>query len=266
MSYLNYMTVVSLHKHNPDYEIRVYTPAVKSKISNTWASPEQKVKYVGKDYWPIVQDLDYVKVRKVDFSKVNIPNDISEIHRSDFLRYILLGDTGGIWSDFDILYLKPLDDINLCWCQSTKDETDTVLSFDGRHFIIGFFMASQDNEFFKTIFAKAVANFKGSGYQSIGCSLLMGLFRNMDDVAQKFPKLKFGNLDKQSLYPIFYESMHLLFDNQHKQEGLKLLHPTNTIGIHWYNGHSSAKDFCNRYNPEKPIDCLITDLIKWMEI
>lgn len=266
MSYLNYMTVVSFHKHNPDYEIRIYTPKTKSSKLVTWQSPEQKVMYNGKDYWDQIQNLEYVKILKVDFDSINgIPKDISEIHRSDFLRYILLGDVGGVWSDFDILYVRPLDEIIKTGCEFGSEETDTVISFDGRHFIIGFFMASTDNAFFKDVFSKAVQFYSANGYQSIGCSLLMGVYKNFDLVQSKFPELKFANLKNSTLYPVFYESMEALFNGQFKHIGASAITPS-TVGIHWYNGHQDAKHFCNSYDPENPTDCLITDLIKEMNL
>ena len=43
-----------------------------------------------------------------DCNEICVDNDLNEIHKSDFIRYYLLHKFGGVWSDMDILYIKPI--------------------------------------------------------------------------------------------------------------------------------------------------------------
>jgi len=56
--------------------------------------------------------MNYVKIIEVDITDYKISKDLHNILRSDILRYKILYDEGGIWSDFDIIWLKSID--HLC--------------------------------------------------------------------------------------------------------------------------------------------------------
>src|SRR5207248_1387693 len=87
MSFLEYLTIVTFKEHNPDYDIVLY-------MSETYKEVKQGVNYL--------EDLlriKWLKVRKMDFEKIGFKNDISESIKSDYLRYWLLANYGGIWSD-----------------------------------------------------------------------------------------------------------------------------------------------------------------------
>ena len=50
-------------------------------------------------------------VIQVDFQIYNFNNDMPEVHKSDFLRLELLSTIGGLWSDMDIIYFKPMNSL-----------------------------------------------------------------------------------------------------------------------------------------------------------
>jgi hypothetical protein len=58
--------------------------------------------------------MDFVEIRTIDLTKLGYKSDILNIHTpglSDILRINTLYENGGLWSDSDIIWLKPMDEI-----------------------------------------------------------------------------------------------------------------------------------------------------------
>jgi len=263
LSYLHFLTVVSLHKTNPDYQIIIHTSKIPSAFKVTWPTHEQQIKYTGINYWFELKQLPYVTINEIDFKKLlNIPNEISDVHKSDFIRLYYLATEGGIWSDFDIIYLKQFNNIELSWTNGfDKNDLNTIICFDGMHYPIGILMSTKGNEYFIKAFETSKQKFNPQGYQSIGCSMFMGLYKHISDIPKHYPKIKLGNLSMTTFYPINFEVNELLFHEAFKFKGKELI-KNNTVGIHWYNGHPSSREFCNKFDRSNLINCLATDLLK----
>src|SRR3990167_3933309 len=84
LSYMNYLTVVSFKNLNPEWQIIIYMPLKKCQYIG-WNTPEQKDKYIGKDYLNELKNI--CEIRIVDFDKIGFKNDINEVIKSDYLRY-----------------------------------------------------------------------------------------------------------------------------------------------------------------------------------
>jgi len=265
MSYLHMMTVKSLHKLNPNVKILIHTPLHPSGFIVSWNSGEQEGAYTGKDYWPETKSLPYIEINEVDFNNFGLPSDISEVYKSDFIRLVMISAMGGIWSDFDILYIKPLSCLNPI--AENPENLDVVVTFDKHgHYIIGFFMASPMNRFFGYMFnvAKEIFSDRG-GYQVIGNHMFMRTFPTLESAKRAFPYLQFGNLPVHSLYPINYGVLNQAFTKEGSKEGEAKL-KSDTIGIHWYYGNDDTKEFCNTYSPNNIIECLLTKIIKQLDL
>jgi glycosyltransferase involved in cell wall biosynthesis len=109
MSFMRYMTIKSFRKHNPDWSVHLYMP---KNISNdtTWRKADShhqndSTDYKSKEnYFDQLLSEEPIKIIKVDFSKTVIGSSGSEPHKSDFLRWNVLYQKGGLWSDMDIIY------------------------------------------------------------------------------------------------------------------------------------------------------------------
>ena len=155
LPYLRYLTIYSFYKFNPDWEIRFYYPKYPYTI-NTWKSKEQRYKFIGKDYYAELRKLP-IKIIEFDMKNIGISNDISEVFKSDYLRWFLLATVGGLWSDMDIIYFKPMN--TLINNKEEKKEIDTLISIckEGYrnkfkyHHSIGFMLASADNVYYQIL-------------------------------------------------------------------------------------------------------------------
>lgn len=224
-SYFNYLTAKSFRYLNHDWKMIVYMP-IKRQTIKSWLSFEQKVEYTGPDYFYMLNSLSNIEFNLVDYDKIGFDNDKSEVIKSDYLRYYLLSTIGGLWSDFDIFYIKPIP----------KVTQKVVLVKDPEYYPVGFLMASANNQFFKYLLDQ-VPNFLDTNrYQSIGCQMLNVLLKDyvFDD--------SFLILDVKSYLPFqWYDQQSIWIDNKEV--------PEETFGIHWFNGGQLSRDIINRIDP-----------------
>jgi len=244
-SYLNYLTVVSFKKHNPDWIIKIYVPAFKYD-KNTWNSYEQRDKYLGKNYFEQLKNI--VEIVTIDFNDIGFKNEISEVIKSDYLRYYLLGTYGGLWSDMDILYIKSLDSIIPVEFYGDENNIDTVVDFRG-HYSVGFLMSNPNNDFFLNLASKVEKSLDINNYQSIGQKMVGGIYRNPLDIKNKHPNLNILNLDNSGYLPIQWNEIGNIFYINKPDKITE-----HTFGIHWFNGSSAAKRYQNELDSGKHWD------------
>lgn len=239
VSFLRYQTVYSFRKCNPDWEIKLYYPVEKYRGNNTWNTWEHKNKYIGPNYMESLLNLDINKVQ-VDFQSIGLKSDMPEVFKSDLFRWYILGKEGGLWSDFDILYFKPMDCLELN--KDSNRELNAVLCMNPKTKLnsIGFLMGSPNNRFFIETFESAKVRLNCQSYQSAGSNVLDRY--SLDAIVARYPELNIANLSLKAVYPMnpSQNSISLIF----KQSSLEYL-TENTVGIHWYGGHPDAGVFEN---------------------
>lgn len=233
LSYLQYLSIVSFRKHNPLWKVWLWTPKTPSNIKPTWESEEHKDEYKGKDYLAITKKL-------CEVMEVDIEDNLHEVQRSDYIRWKILYDNGGVWSDIDILYLKPID--------SVIGDYDCTICYDGHHHLIGFYITKPEQKIYLDIFNEAksrLLNPFSNDYQFIGSRMvkseLIGNMRTGGYNAKVF------NIPMDIVYPYTSDPKdieELLFGSQDKTT-------ENTIGIHWYNGSPLAKKYLNNFEKYK---------------
>ena len=254
MSYLQFLTVKSFHKFNPDWQINIYIPSTRF-YTKTWETSEQKKEYEGEDYYPRLRELSYLRIIRVNFEELGVSNNISEVFKSDFIRWYLLDNIGGGWSDMDILYIKALNELplrkSMLW--GLIKPTNTAIVHNGYH-SIGFFLTKPKTGLFKDIFEVAKKCFDPKEYQSVGSTLLNRMFPKVNAILNKYPSLKISNLPMDSLYPYDWTKVNLLFNTLDDS-----LISSRTVGIHWYNGSHISKEFNNSLKKHANV---LTELIR----
>lgn len=247
LSYLQYLTVFSFNKFNPLWKIVLHTPTVTSN-EITWVTDEQKAQYFGPNYLDELKSLHYVNVNIVDFEEIGFFNNVPEVFKSDYLRWYLLSTQGGGWSDMDILYVKPLNEL-------IEVNTESLVCLREYGNIIGFLLSKPNNQLFKRLLDNSFRYFNHNDYQSIGSKLMNIFYPKEVDLFYEFPNTK--NIHMDSFYKINHENISDLF-NENK---INLI-TDDVIGIHWYNGSSISKSFNNQYPESSNIDCTINEILK----
>ena len=239
LSYLAYLTILSFLYYNPHWKIHIYVPTNRCyKI--TWTSTEQKDNYTGKDYWDDLIKLPNTSIIEVDFEDIGFHNNISEVIKSDYVRWHILSTTGGIWSDFDILYINSIQDTILANNMNFDTLIFDILHMQKNYYPIGFFMSRPNNEFFAKLKELSKTYYDPKLYQCIGADMIKQVWPQSQNIVNEFKQVSFLIEDKFVYLPFLHKELDKLFHIK----SLKSLH-SKTVGIHWFNGTSDAKDFQN---------------------
>lgn len=239
LSFLQFLTVVTFRKYNPNWKINMYVPTV-YYARKSWTSFEQKDEYTGKNYFNRLKDYG-VEIIKIDFESIGGLNNISEVQKSDYIRYYMLGHFGGCWADMDIIFIKSIDQLDdkHYLMHGDRDNIDTVVCFTYTY-PIGFLMSSANNSFFLDLVDKCKSNYDPNRYQCLGCDMIKAHYQSPNVIKERFPHLNILVLQKTSYLPIEWDHCDELF-KINVPDRIK----SNTIGIHWYNGSPIAKEFQN---------------------
>jgi hypothetical protein len=253
LPYLRFKTVETFMKLNPKWKVILWMPKFPAKVI-TWNTGQLDYVSTWTDYLPNLLNLPIEK-RYFDFTDIGISNDISEVHKSDFLRYYILSTIGGVWSDMDILYFKPITNLSVNIKEFKDKETFVCISSYGHS--NGFFMARKGSKFFQRMFdlSKDISLVK---YQSNGPDLCNKYFPTIKLIDEFSPAV---NIDMESVY---YYNFHKIPDVYSKGDPL---FPPRSIGMHWYAGHPLAGKFLRDTNGglENLPDNLIGNLLKILQ-
>lgn len=235
LSWLRYLTVVSFKRHNPDWDIKVYYPAVPSEIGS-WGSGEHRVAYEGGDWFEKLSE--YAELIPLDMKDIHFSNSLPEVHKSDVFRLWALYTMGGVYSDFDILYFKPIPSPAGRWF---------CLHPDG-HYAIGLLAARPNDPLYKKLLV-ASRRETGNKYQSYGSTLWQKVTDGHEPAGWNIPKSFVYCCDWQHAASLFTSHPPV---------------PGEAIGLHWYGGSVDSGQWENRLEPSTVSNhrSLIHDLVK----
>lgn len=260
-SKLHYYTIYSLVKYNPGLEIVVYTSRSVNEQVVTWDTDEHAIEITNRVPFTSVYNFgEQVKVVTVDLQReYGISNEISVVHKADFIRIAKLYEHGGVWFDFDILFIRPIPD-------TIFEKTTTELFYfnlffvDGKVLVIptGFIAARANLPILKELLEHAMTeSMKPGGYQKIGPELWTSTFiKHKDSLTNAVV------LDRNIVYPYDHNEVEDLVSNG----GVDRVKP-NTVGIHWFNGSMHIKKFINRDRRTilYPARCPLNKYIRFVE-
>lgn len=249
MPWLNTLSVVSFHKYNPDWEIVIYNMTVEHE-------PDYAPNYMnhtGKDYFDNLRDLPYVKI-----IEDKIPNDtVHSILYSDIWRREILYKTGGVYSDFDMIWLRPIGHIRNVECIGDPNNFSSLVSFhnytNGFHNVSNL-ISEKGSEFDKVIIEAQGGVTKLYDDQAFGTTLLNELYPTYEDIQRDF--LRILAVKYETFYP--YSTYRL--DKLYLRNDLSPLNNNNMIGIHWFCGNPLSKMFIN--NELYKTECSMNTILK----
>jgi hypothetical protein len=203
----------------------------------SWPTPEQKYPISGPDYF---DRLDTIKIHCVtfDMEPLGLSNQLSEVIKSDFIRWSLLSTVGGVWSDMDILFFKPL---NLSMVGDANTVVCTTYTPKMTYWSIGFLMSCPNNAFYSFLNEKAKQHSTPVAYQEVGTLFVRSLFKSVSQIRTTFPGLNVYDLPQSVVYPIL--DIQAIY-NQNDVNSLVV----DTIGLHWYGGFGLSGEYQNKIN------------------
>lgn len=258
MSMLQTFTVTSFHKYNPDWKINIYMPPKRYEGSMHFSFIPD---YTGKDYFHLIKNLDYVNIVKINLDDYEIRKDLHDILRSDIFRYHILYQEGGVWSDFDVLWLKPIEHFRSIdyHGDSPISDVDAIVSFlNGDHggHSIGIMIHRQYDEYAKAL-TEYVKEIKPPfTHEKFGGSMLNIYYPNLASLS------KHGNIIGarfETYYPYNIHPPKKTISILYNGVDLSCIN-NNVICLHWYNGHMLSKGYINSGGLKR--ECSMTVLLR----
>jgi hypothetical protein len=241
LSFMRYMTVVSFINLNPEWEVIVYVPS-ESDIHRgfNWDTIEHRTSFIynGPDHLEKLKRYHSVEIVEENFEWVDLSEKFSEIHKSDILRWKLLSEGKGFWSDFDILFLNPMPklfteyDFVICSHPNKSNVQVSRIGFIGGGGNAGYIFESLLEESMKRV---SKSN-NSKDYQSLGRFIFDKCIGNFD-----FELCNGYNFPINLLYPIAsIGRISLLYRNMARSVS------SDQLGIHWFGGHPDSAKFESR--------------------
>jgi hypothetical protein len=231
--YLRYLTVKTFMKFNPDWQVILWYPMY-SFTGKSWGIEHNYLPLntkLCKDYLPELMESSVTKM-PVDFKELGFRDNTPEVHKADYMRIYTLFLYGGIWTDLDILFFKPLTELKVNIPENKDKATYVCISPSYGH-STGFNMALEDSRFFGELKDRLNKNYDPNVYQCWGPNLFNDYSRDI----KKIPEAV--EIGMEAVYA------HDCFSVLELQKKVTPRFSDNSIGCHWYAGHSMWGKFFN---------------------
>ena len=237
MSVYHVFTVISFHKQNPQWEIIVWLSKQKYHQlgQNTFVG-----QYHGQDHFELLRGLPYVQIKEVDLEEWGINTGIPSCSSSDIFRMLVLYKFGGVYSDFDVLWIKPIS--YLLYVSHIGFYSPATACVCFHEYLKGFqnvsIMVAKPNSTYLADIIDLQKSVKPPyEHQSYGSALISQRYPDLGTVLSEGHKVV--ALKYETFYPYSVYSLDKLF--QHTD--LSCLGPA--IGVHWFCGHKDTLAFLN---------------------
>jgi hypothetical protein len=240
MAHLQVFTVESFHRLNPDWRIIVYlTKQSAAELGKNTYVPD----YTGPDYFSRIEKLPYIEFKEIDITELGIPLDAHSCQGSDVFRMKILYDHGGVYSDFDVLWLRPMSEMVNIECLGDPSDFEATASMyqltKGFHNVSNL-VAEKGSEYILSIYEAQQRVKPPYQHQSFGSSLVNNLYPDWYSIISRFPRVL--ALHYNTFYPFSTFYMEQLFC----MTDLSPIDHKNVICVHWFNGNRFAKEYINR--------------------
>lgn len=258
MSFLQALTTVSFRRYNPDWEINCYVPK-QQYIGNAKYIPD----YKGKDFFHLAISVPGVNVIEISLDDYGIDLKHHDILRSDILRYHKLYECGGVWSDFDVIWLKPVEYFSQTdyFGKALPEDISAVVSFisgiDVGH-SIGVLMHKQYDPYIGSVIELTKQVKPPFKHETFGAVMLNTAYPTLDVVRSKFPNTVGARFE--TYYPYCIHPPNKTIQDLYTKVHMVPLEDKNVMCLHWYNGHVLSKNYINNNGITK--NCSMTVLLK----
>ena len=283
--YLTSLCLKTFVFNNPDWEVNLWMPKIKSMSIIKWETqefiPPHSLPYNGSCFFDkeiLMKDLG-ININNIDYFDLGLKKNYHEIMKSDIFRWKVLSEIGGVWSDMDILFVDKIEKTNFDNINHIKfNDIDLVVSQYKKHppgtkdpidfYYIGFLMASKNSHFFQIMYEESLKNIKTNSYQGVGGDLMKSHFGLFKDIEKKIGSNNYVNLQSDSIYYYWWGDLKNLFFNKSKICIFERLQIDNIIGFHWFRGVHLSKiytHFNNNKNKIQQYENFNGPLVEWTE-
>jgi len=247
MSFFRYMSIYSFKKFNPDWNV-ILIKRRNLRIPKDYFEEERPdfLFFKGEDCSNLIDNLD-ISIKYLEEEYPEIADlDFSEAHISDIILWKILGEEGGIVSDTDILYYKPID------YEKIKNVDVGLISFNGypkQGYIPLSFMLGKPNNFFKEMYEKSKKEINPKIWDNSP-----NLMDSLEEIKNKFKDLNISRLPSHIVFPFSetdkepYEHFKLMYEDDAKI-------PEDSIGMHWYGANPNSQGFNNQLTKDNYDKC-----------
>lgn len=258
MPYMRYLTAKSFIEMNPDWDVLLWTPMMRSH-KRAWTTGENGYSINCTDYYPRLLELG-ISVFEVDFEGFGFSNDMAEVHKSDYLRLYLLSTMGGLWSDMDIIYFKPMTAFVLNTSKyKSKDAWVCINKHSEYIHSGGFLMSAPGSPYYTRLEELSHTCYRDTDYQSIGVTMFNRCFPTIDKIREISDAMNIG------MDVVYAHNANQIRDIM---ELNRPLFTENSIGIHWYAGHPLWGKFIRKTDGGRtnlPLTVIGTVLMQYRE-
>lgn len=230
LSFVRFLTLYTASVLNPSWTLKLHVPKVKdSKFTHT--SSEQRRQSPVIDSYHLLSTIPNLTVITHDFEELGIDVNLSDIYKSDIIRWKLLGEEGGVWCDMDIIFHKPLE---ILLCASNVSGNFAVCKYHKieQAYPIGFLLAGTNCTFYKELYQQAITLMKSSdveNYQKYGTHIFTKLVKSYPQQPTWF--------FAESVYPVLPIKNEI--ERMHHNNSSGWITDLN-IGLHWFGGHAAG--------------------------
>lgn len=252
MAELMVFTILSFHKYNPDWQIIIYR--TKQKDDELGINTYVPV-YSGVDYFYMIEELSYVQIKIIDIEDYGINKDVHSILGSDIFRMNILYREGGLYSDLDVIWLKPIEEIRNVECIGNPNDFETTVCFLNLtygHHTVSNLLSKSGGAFLESVIEDQQKVKPPYGHLAFSTTLLNTKYPALEDITNIYPDVL--ALNYETFYPYSIFKLHELY----RETNLSLIENKNVLGVHWFNGH----EFSQNYIKEGYKDCSMTAILK----
>jgi len=159
-----FLSVASFALENKDWEVNLHVPVRASEnLKKDWDTEEHKFEIsnsLNECYFGNIEQLTNVNIIKHSFEKLDY---LSDVHKSDYLRWGIMASSGGVWSDIDILYISSMENLILNHDEGIRKIGFNIKAEDVKEIIccdfsggmlynsIGFLLSSESSVLFEEV-------------------------------------------------------------------------------------------------------------------
>jgi mannosyltransferase OCH1-like enzyme len=237
-TYMHALTIVTFQKYNPDFKIIIYISYKKDNTLVMWSTNEQKKQYNNIYDINLLKNIPNIEFIEVDLCKLlNYDGILSSVWKSDIIRLMKLYEHGGMYIDFDILFIKKVPE--------SLFVMDKIM-FNTYHKVINnaIIISNKNNHILKILIDEIMkiindGNIKDI-YMQFGPTLITKVIKGNKELENDV-----YYIPNDMTCPYLWNEMDKLFlTNIDKIT-------KNTFCIHWYNGAIISRNYCSNFDITK---------------